>query len=71
MKWECTGNSRSLDQIYQVFKEIIEIKAELCFMTSFQHDGITYIASPLNIDSYPDEILNSDEQKFNLWKLDE
>ena len=70
MKWERSNNFLSLDNIYNVFKQAIEIDRDLCFMTSFKHDNIIYIASPQNIDTYPDELLNNIGQKFSLWTLE-
>lgn len=36
MNWECADNSRTLDQIYENFRDIIAINAEPYFMTTFK-----------------------------------
>lgn len=69
MSWECASGSRTLDQIYENFRDIIAINAEPYFMTTFKKDNIIYIASPNNFDQYPDEILKSIKE-FYLWKLE-
>lgn len=68
MKWKCADNTRTLDQIYDNFRDIIAINADLCFMTSFEYNNVTYLASPNNFDQYPDELLKSIKE-FYLWQL--
>lgn len=69
MSWECANSPRTLDQIYENFRDIIAINAEPYFMATFKKDNIIYIASPNNFDQYPDEILKSIKE-FYLWKLE-
>ena len=69
MNWERADSPRTLNQIYENFRDIIAINAEPYFMTAFKKDNITYIASPNNFDQYPDEILKSIKE-FYLWKLE-